>query len=105
MAMVQRNTTHPGGGRADFSRIDATSEEKLARQQAEDDAQAALDVASYIRNLRKSLVMTQKEFSSRINVPLATLRNWEQGKRHPAGPARALLKILVRNPEAMTFLE
>ena len=39
-------------------------------------------------------------FAARIGVPLDTVRNWEQGKRLPAGPAKALLKILDRAPEA-----
>ena len=44
--------------------------------------------------------LTQAAFAARIGVPLDTVRNWEQGKRAPAGPARALLRVLDRMPEA-----
>ena len=44
--------------------------------------------------------LTQAAFAARIGVPLDTVRNWEQGKRAPAGPARALLRVLDRAPEA-----
>ncbi len=36
-----------------------------------------------------------------IGVSAATLQNWEQGRRHPEGPARALLKVASHNPEAV----
>ena len=44
--------------------------------------------------------MSQSEFARRINVSLVTVRNWEQGKRNPRGPARALLKLIDSAPEA-----
>jgi putative transcriptional regulator len=44
--------------------------------------------------------LTQQEFSFRIEVPLETIRNWEQGKRSPTGAAKTLLKLLDRTPEA-----
>ena len=105
MGIVKVEINQPGGGRFDFAKIDATTDKEIARQKAEDDAEAVQDTALHIRNLRKRLFLTQEEFSKRINVPLATLRNWEQGKRRPAGSARALLKILSRSPETMKFLE
>ncbi len=43
--------------------------------------------------------LTQAEFAARIGVPVETVRNWEQGKRTPRGPARALLKVLDRVPD------
>ena len=42
---------------------------------------------------------TPGPFAARIGVPLDTVRNWEQGKRSPAGPARVLLKVLDRAPK------
>ena len=44
--------------------------------------------------------LTQSAFAARIGVPVETVRNWEQGKRSPRGPARALLKVLEEAPEA-----
>ena len=45
--------------------------------------------------------MTQDRFASRFGISTATLRNWEQGRRRPEGPARALLTIIDREPEAV----
>jgi putative transcriptional regulator len=58
--------------------------------------------AGYARRVRSQTRLTQAEFASRISVPIETVRNWEQGKRHPRGPARALLKLLDLAPD-MTF--
>jgi putative transcriptional regulator len=46
------------------------------------------------------LGFSQPDFAQRFNVPLDTLRNWEQGKRKPTGAASALLKILDKAPQA-----
>ena len=52
-----------------------------------------------IRAIREHINKTQVEFASMIGVSVATLRNWEQGRRRPEGPALALLKIVSKNPE------
>jgi len=57
------------------------------------------DLASYARQIRANVKLTQAEFARRIGVPIETVRNWEQGKRAPRGPARALLKVLERVPD------
>lgn len=54
-----------------------------------------------IKALRDKLSMSQSEFAFMIGVSVATLQNWEQGRRSPEGPARALLKITAENPEAV----
>lgn len=84
----------------DRARLDATTEADIERQAAEDDAAAAKDAAAYARRVRRRTGLTQAAFAERIGVPVDTVRNWEQGKRLPAGPAKALLKILDRAPEA-----
>ena len=61
-------------------------------------AQAAA-AAAYARAVRARSNLTQAEFAARIGVPLETVRNWEQGKRLPRGPARALLKVIEKAPE------
>jgi len=55
--------------------------------------------AAYARGVRARTKLTQAEFAARIGVPVETVRNWEQGKRSPRGPARALLKVLDRAPD------
>jgi putative transcriptional regulator len=86
-------------GRIDPERVDATTEADIARQIAGDDADARLAAAAYARRVRKRTGLSQAAFATRIGVPLDTVRNWEQGKRAPAGPARALLRLLDRMPE------
>jgi putative transcriptional regulator len=54
--------------------------------------------AGYARRVRSQTRLTQAEFAARIGVPIETVRNWEQGKRSPRGPARALLKLLDQVP-------
>ena len=55
--------------------------------------------ATYARRVRSQTRLTQAEFAARIGVPIETVRNWEQGKRSPRGPARALLKLLDHAPD------
>lgn len=90
----------PRTGHIDAARVDSTSEAEIARQIAEDDALARRDAAAYVLRVRRRTGLTQAAFAERVGVPLNTVRNWEQGKRSPAGPARALLKVLDRAPEA-----
>jgi putative transcriptional regulator len=55
--------------------------------------------AAYAKSIRARAKLTQAEFAARIGVPLETVRNWEQGKRSPRGPARALLKVIEKAPQ------
>ncbi|MDX7953455.1 helix-turn-helix domain-containing protein [Lichenihabitans sp. Uapishka_5] len=55
----------------------------------------AIDVPA----VRKRTGLSQGAFAGRIGVSLGTLRNWEQGRRGPEGPARVLLAMLERNPK------
>jgi putative transcriptional regulator len=54
-----------------------------------------------VRDLRRRAQLTQTEFAARLGVPVETIRNWEQGKRAPRGPARALLAVIARAPETV----
>jgi putative transcriptional regulator len=63
-------------------------------------AEARSDDATYARNVRGQTGLTQTAFAARIGVPVETVRNWEQGKRSPRGPARALLKVIEQAPDA-----
>ncbi len=55
--------------------------------------------SAYARRVRAATHLTQAEFAMRLGVPIETVRNWEQGKRSPRGPARALLKLIDRAPD------
>lgn len=54
-----------------------------------------------LRAVRGRLDQTQEEFALMIGVSVATLRNWEQGRRRPEGPALALLRVTAKNPRAV----
>ena len=102
---IQRMTIDPiiasslALGRIDTDRVDATTEEEIARQKAADKVEAMQDAAKFARRVRKRLGLTQTEFSLRISVSVDTIRNWEQGKRRPTGAAYSLLKVLNKAPE------
>lgn len=57
------------------------------------------DPASFVREVRARCGLTQAAFADKIEVPIETVRNWEQGKRSPRGPARALLRLINNAPE------
>ena len=54
-----------------------------------------------VKAIRARLDQSQSEFARMIGVSVGTLRNWEQGRRKPEGPARALLQVALRDPEAV----
>jgi putative transcriptional regulator len=54
-----------------------------------------------IKTVREKLNVSQNEFALMIGVSVRTLQNWEQGRRKPEGPAKALLRIASRNPSAV----
>ena len=54
-----------------------------------------------VRDLRQRAHLTQTEFAARLGVPVDTIRNWEQGKRMPRGPARALLAVIAHAPDTV----
>ena len=53
-----------------------------------------------IRGIREAAKISQTQFAKLIGVNVRTLQNWEQNRTRPAGPARALLKIVASNPKA-----
>ena len=54
-----------------------------------------------MKAVRAKLAKSQSEFALMIGVSVATLRNWEQGRRVPEGPAQALLRVASKHPEAV----
>ena len=81
----------PELSRRQFSKaIPARVRKRLMRGQFE----SGEDVAQ----LRRFVGLTQAEFARAMGISVHTLRNWEQGRRHPEGPAIALLRIAARHP-------
>ncbi len=54
-----------------------------------------------VRLLREGYGLTQARFAALMGISVATLRNWEQGRRAPEGSARVLLRVVERHPEAV----
>jgi putative transcriptional regulator len=52
-----------------------------------------------VRAIREDLRMTQNEFAEAYRIPLATLKGWEQGRRHPDATAAAYLNVIARLPK------
>ena len=52
-----------------------------------------------VKDIRRATGLTQDKFCKLIDVKLGTLRNWEQGRREPTGPAKALLRAIKNDPE------
>jgi putative transcriptional regulator len=51
-----------------------------------------------VRAIRRGLRMSQQEFARVYRIPLATLKNWEQGRRQPDAPAAAYLQVIAKSP-------
>jgi putative transcriptional regulator len=54
-----------------------------------------------VRAVRKRLGLSQAQFAAKFGFQTATVRNWEQGRTRPDGPARVLLAVIARHPEAV----
>ena len=52
-----------------------------------------------VKELRAKMNLSQARFGELLSVELRTLRNWEQGRREPTGPARALLRAIKKDPK------
>ena len=54
-----------------------------------------------IKHIRDGYKLTQEQFAGMLGISVRTLRNWEQGRRTPEGPAMVLLQVAARHPEAV----
>lgn len=54
-----------------------------------------------VEKIRKSYEMTQHQFARLLGISVNTLRNWEQGRRKPQGPAKVLLRVAAHRPKAL----
>ena len=77
--------------KSDFARsIKASQRRRIMRGQ--------IDSGEDIAALRKFVGLSQDAFAEALGISVHTLRNWEQGRRKPEGPALALLRIAARHP-------
>src|SRR4030043_833806 len=56
---------------------------------------------SEVRKIREQYGLSQDKFATLMGISVATLRNWEQGRRKPDGPARVLLRVAATHPDAL----
>ena len=56
---------------------------------------------SEVRKIRKQYGLSQDKFAILMGISVSTLRNWEQGRRKPEGPARVLLRVAATHPDAL----
>ncbi|MDX7993251.1 helix-turn-helix domain-containing protein, partial [Xenorhabdus littoralis] len=63
-----------------------------------DASRETLVEAVKVKNIRQATGLSQAGFAKLISVNVGTLRNWEQGRREPTGPAKALLKAIEKDP-------
>ncbi len=54
-----------------------------------------------VRSMRRKLRLSQSQFAARFGFAPASVRNWEQGRTRPEGPARVLLAVIAKHPDAV----
>ncbi len=93
----------------DWSRLDAMTEaQRHAAALADPDAQPLSDAdmarmkqTPRLKIIRRALGLTQEEFAARYHIPVGTLRDWEQGTKQPDQAAKAYLRAIAGNPQAV----
>lgn len=87
---------------SDFQQLLASVKEAGRIKRGEQEPARKFEVkAEDVKAIRAKLNKSQSEFALMIGVSVSTLQNWEQGRRQPEGPARALLKVASVNPRAV----
>ncbi len=87
---------------SDFQRLVTSVKQAGQIKQGQARAKRVIDFRpADIKTIRARLRKSQVEFAAMIGVSVATLQNWEQGRRVPRGPARALLKVAAEKPRAV----
>ena len=73
----------------------------LTRRQLRELRPVAVDETPNVAAIRRGLHMSQGAFATLFGIPLATVKDWEQGRRSPDAPARAYLRVIAENPKAV----
>ncbi|MES1948271.1 XRE family transcriptional regulator [Salinisphaera sp. C84B14] len=85
-----------------FESIKAGLEQAIAHQANKPNEVVVHEMsATDVKAVRDKVGMTQHEFAASFGISLETLRDWERGGRQPHGPARVLLNVLDRRPDAV----
>lgn len=88
----------------DWVKVKTTTEQDIRRHMIEDgedpDHEPRIENIYTPQIIRKRLAMTQEQFAHALRIPVATLRNWEQGRNSIDPAARSLLIVVARDPQA-----
>jgi putative transcriptional regulator len=104
MARLTLDQIKASAPKVDRAKIAATSEDDIARHMREDGEDPGAAPGAFVEDvppaqIREHMGMTQVEFAEALRIPVATLRNWEQGRVRIDPAARALFRILNRDPK------
>ena len=75
-----------------------TQMDEIVKGERQPSREVVIDAVK-VKAIRKNTGLTQQRFAKLIDVNVGTLRNWEQGRREPTGPAKALLRAIERDPK------
>lgn len=81
--------------------VESIRESGAIRRGQESPSRAFVADGPNIKQIRSSYDLSQPQFAAMLGISIATLRNWEQGRRTPRGPARVLLQIAATHPEVI----
>ena len=85
-----------------FNELVASVREGGAILKGEQDASRAFSVEDPdVAAIREEYGLSQAKFAALLGISVRTLQNWEQGRRHPQGPAKVLLRVAARHPKAV----
>jgi putative transcriptional regulator len=117
MPTVRRTRAEAARSKVDWKRVAATTDSEIdAEIAADSDTAPAFTPAEIkrarrvpgvpapedVRAIRRRLGLSQEQFAARFGFSVETIRNYEQGHRRPTGPARVLLRVIAREPDAVT---
>ena len=89
----------------DWDRVSRMTDDAIAEDISRDpDAMAFTDadgMALHIQMIRNGLSLSQAQFAAQFHIPLATLKDWEQGRRQPEAAAWAYLQVIEGEPAAV----
>src|SRR3954468_19480358 len=113
MCTKKRKPRLPTKHEPDWAALDALTDEEIGAQIAADpdvapewdwpldDPKVRIMIPTDVKAIRAKFGLSQDQFAKTFALNLATLRDWEQERRMPHGPARTLLQIIDREPEAV----
>ncbi len=100
--LVTRPAQVRGFGRVDRARLDATTDADMTRHAIEDDAVLADDQwYPEPASLRRQLGLTQPAMAELLHIPVVTWRNWEQSRVRLDPAVKTLLRVVLREPDAV----